>query len=736
MSGMQPKRVSAPKRPRFLWRGLLIVLPALAMAGFGFVSLRQDRLLARHQAAEEADKLALELIELILPAALRLDIGLPALARPQDDPIMAARQDGLIVALLDDTGDLVHPPPFRWPIPEPLEFDMLSAEQLDRWETARRELFRGDDRSVAQAHFEDLLTEVLPVRFEALARFHLFELALRNAASGGLEQLGWLRGLNPSVRSESGLPLRLLTEWRWLRSIDPDVAAELVLDETLSWVCAAVVSEPSPISQPILQRLREIDSEIWQVRTTRTWLPLWAAHQEARRFFELLNDVEVGSKSPTESSPTGWIDFEDSERLVLSQSVEGGAWWVAWPEDGLRARVRRILDVMSLPAYLGCEVKVGGRTITAPAETASALATVSDRLDSVGGVELAATVWLADPDLLYARQRKRTWWFGSLIAISATSVLCGVVAAWRGFRDQQRASDMKSNFVSSVSHEMRAPIASVRLMAEELVDRGGGDAVKAGEYHGYILQECRRLSALIENVLDFSRHEQGRKEYRLEPTDLVPVVDETIQVMRSYAAERKVTLECQVTGAPFEINVDAAAIQQVLVNLIDNAIKHSPPGASVRVEMHYPQDGRGCMGKGTPSPQPSPPEGAREDDPSPQPSPPEGAREDDPSPQPSPPEGAREDDPSTQTQSATHGWVQLSVRDAGPGIPIEEQRRIFERFYRCGTELRRETQGIGLGLAIVSYIVEAHGGNVRVDSHVGHGSRFVVELPPTQGKVS
>ena len=160
-----------------------------------------------------------------------------------------------------------------------------------------------------------------------------------------------------------------------------------------------------------------------------------------------------------------------------------------------------------------------------------------------GGPELTAAIWLANPELLYARQRKRTWWFGSLIAVSVVSVLGGAVAAWRGFRDQQRLGELKSNFVSSVSHEMRAPIASVRLMAEELVDRGPSDPAKAGEYHGYILQECRRLSALIENVLDFSRHEQGRKQYRFEPADLGRVVDETIHVMRSYAADRKVTLE-------------------------------------------------------------------------------------------------------------------------------------------------------------------------------------------------
>jgi signal transduction histidine kinase len=673
MSGLQSARVSAPKRPRFLWRGLLIVLPALVMAGFGLVSLRQDRLLARHQASEEAGKIAAELVELILPAALRLDLGLPTSTRPQDDPVLAARQDELIVALLDDAGVLVHPPPFRWPTPDPLELDSLPGDQRSRWEQARRALFQGDDPLGAEAAFEVLVGEGLPARIEALARLHLFDLALRGGqANRGLEQLERLRRLDSALRSESGLPLRLLAEWRWLRSVGPDAIGGA--DGPLNWLFERVVFEPGPISETILQYLREIDSEIWQVRTARTWLQLWDAHQESRRFAEVLNHVKVGSTTVTFSSPTGWVEFENGERFVLSQPVEGGGWWVAWPEDSLSARVRRILDVMSLPAYLGCEIRIGGRTITTSAEMESVLATVSGSADRPGVTELAATIWLADPDLLYARQRKRTWWFGSLIAVSAASVLCGAVAAWRGFRDQQRASEMKSNFVSSVSHEMRAPIASVRLMAEELVDRGSSDPGKAGEYHGYILQECRRLSALIENVLDFSRHEQGRKEYQFEPTDLVPVVDETIRVMRSYAAERNVSIERQVTGAPVEADVDAAAIQQVLVNLIDNAIKHSPPGAKVQVTV------RG------------------------------------------------------QSAGARDGWLELSVRDHGPGIPIEEQRLIFERFYRRGTELRRETQGIGLGLAIVRYIVEAHGGTVRVEGRLGQGSRFIVELPLKRGK--
>jgi signal transduction histidine kinase len=697
MSGMQSARGTAPKRPRFLWRGLLIVLPALVMAGFGLVSLRQDRLLARHQAADEAGKLATELVAFVLPTALRLDVALPVTTRPQDDPVLAAWREGLLIALLDDAGVLVHPPPFRWPTPNPLELDTLPDDQRGRWEQACRALFQADDPLGAEVEFEALVGEGLPARFEALARFHLFDLALRGGqADRGLEQFERLRRLDSAFRSESGLPLRLLAEWRWLRSIGPDAIGGV--DGPLDWLCARVVFEPGPISETILQYLREFDLEMWQVR--RTWLHLWDAHEEARRFAEVLHPIEVGSTTGTNSSSTGWIEFENGERFVQPQPIEGGAWWVAWPEDSLTARVRQILDVMSLPAYLGCEIRIGGRTVTASAEMESVLATMSSSASRPGVTEFAATIWLADPDRLYARQRKRTWWFGSLIAVSAASVLCGAVAAWRGFRDQQRASEMKSNFVSSVSHEMRAPIASVRLMAEELVDRGVTDPGKAGEYHGYILQECRRLSALIENVLDFSRHEQGRKEYQFEPTDLVPVVDETIRVMRSYAAERNVSIERQVTGASVEAEVDAAAIQQVLVNLIDNAIKHSPPGAKVQVAVTCPHQGVGdCWGNGTPSPQPSPPVGAR-----------------------------------GQSAGARDGWLELSVRDHGPGIPIEEQRLIFERFYRRGTELRRETQGIGLGLAIVRHIAEAHGGTVRVESRSGQGSRFIVELPLKQGK--
>ena len=193
---------------------------------------------------------------------------------------------------------------------------------------------------------------------------------------------------------------------------------------------------------------------------------------------------------------------------------------------------------------------------------------------------------LTDRNLLYAKQRQLQFIFGALIAVSALAALIGFIAAYRAFRLQQQLGEMKSNFVSSVSHELRAPIASVRLMAENLEGGKIPEPAKQNEYFRFIVQECRRLSSLIENVLDFSRIEQGRKQYEFEPTDLAALTATTVKFMEPYAAEKGVKLEISNSQQPttnIELNVDGRAIQQALVNLIDNAIKHSPKGETVTV---------------------------------------------------------------------------------------------------------------------------------------------------------
>jgi signal transduction histidine kinase len=286
--------------------------------------------------------------------------------------------------------------------------------------------------------------------------------------------------------------------------------------------------------------------------------------------------------------------------------------------------------------------------------------------------EFTLQIRLTDRNLLYARQRQLQYIFGTLIGVSAAAALVGLIAAYRAFRRQQELSELKSNFVSSVSHELRAPIASVRLMAENLESGKIPGPAKQQEYYQFIVQECRRLSSLIENVLDFSRIEQGRKQYELEPTDLAALVRTTVKLMEPYALEKAVHMRLEPDGQPadtkMEATVDGRAIQQALVNLVDNAIKHSAAGQTVSVAL------------------------------------------------------VRREPPFAPS-------IQVSVTDQGPGIPAAEQEKIFERFYRRGSELRRETQGIGIGLSLVRHIMEAHGGRVTVQSEPGGGSRFTLEIP-------
>jgi signal transduction histidine kinase len=265
---------------------------------------------------------------------------------------------------------------------------------------------------------------------------------------------------------------------------------------------------------------------------------------------------------------------------------------------------------------------------------------------------------------------------------AALAALVGLYGAWRSFQRQIELNQLQSNFVSSVSHELRSPIASVRLLAESL-DRGKvSEPGRQREYFALIVRECQRLSSLITNALDFSRMDQGRQSFEFEPADVAALMRHAVQLLEPVAEDRQVTLRCHWPD-PFPPadgaypRIDAKALQQALVNLIDNAIKHSPAGQSVTVGLDWPVS-------------------------------------------------------KTSAASSSNlppGWFAFWVEDHGPGIPLEDHQRIFEPFYRRGSELRRETQGVGIGLSIVKHVADAHQGRVRVESEPGHGSKFIVELP-------
>jgi signal transduction histidine kinase len=586
--------------------------------------------------------------------------------------LITSRQSDLPTFTISATGSVVFPSEYvRTPAPRLLEGDELSNDQQVRWRAIRNATSEGT------GSWQAFLGLNPPSNYAAVAHYaiglHLLETDQPGSAA---DHLLAVARQYPEAAGETGLPLQPLAEFKLLTLTARGIKSGIGMED----FCSNVVHRPTLLTPYLLGAARELTEEPADRQVGERWLKLWAVHEMARRIGEALWERSsaadplpllswVTSAPPgagLSSSPYRWL-------VVQTQEEEGARRFICCEASDLDRQISAAVPgAFRIPAYFAVKVAVAGQEFpgitgqaaSSPASEARVMATSIRREGTLEA--LRVTVFLADRNALFKRQRIRSFWFGSLIVAAAVAALIGVVGTWRAYAKQRRLNELKSNFVSSVSHELRAPIASVRLMAESL-DRGKiTDPAKQRDYFRFISQECRRLSALIENVLDFARIEQGRKQYEFEAADLGALVRNTITLMEPCAAEREVRLALQLpTTAPdgLPVTVDAKALQQALVNLVDNAIKHSAPGSVVTLG----------LAKGDP--------------------------------------------------------LCLWVEDHGPGIPAEDHARIFERFYRRGSELRRETQGVGIGLSIVKHIVEAHRGRIHVRSAVGQGSRFTIELP-------
>lgn len=393
----------------------------------------------------------------------------------------------------------------------------------------------------------------------------------------------------------------------------------------------------------------------------------WQAAEERRQKIRYMMQDFVPRLRGAGSAAT-ILYWDDSPRPGLALCAPDAR---GWRITRLRLEPLRQALHADLPDYMGAWLNVAGQRWMIRGGWGSKFPSLGYAKGnfSLDGVNypFLLVLDLANPDLLsvpYHRRLVMMQWF---ILLAVAAALVGLWRLWQTYRDQTRLNEMKSNLVSSVSHELRAPIAAVRLMAESLESGRVDGAEKQKDYYRLIVRECSRLSSLVENVLDFSRIDQGRKEYHFEPVDAPALLRHTVMLMEPGAAERGVRLRLVDPPAEFESLQpawDAEAVEQSMVNLIDNAVKHSPSGEEVRVDVELLPE-----------------------------------------------------------------MVRLWVIDQGPGIPADEHKKIFDLFYRYGPELRRETEGTGIGLSIVKHVAEAHGGRVIVESAVGQGSRFGLELP-------
>ncbi len=254
------------------------------------------------------------------------------------------------------------------------------------------------------------------------------------------------------------------------------------------------------------------------------------------------------------------------------------------------------------------------------------------------------------------------------LTVAMMLILAGaIVVSLRAASRELRLSQMKTDFVSNVSHELRTPLASIRVFAELMRSGRVRDLEKVYEYGALIESESRRLSRLVENILDFSRIESGRKVYNFERLAAFDVVSDAVTAFVPHAEQAgfEVRFDRPPEMLP-PIRVDSSAMSQAILNLLDNALKYSAESRHIEVDLYREREGIG-----------------------------------------------------------------ISVTDHGIGIPVEEQKNIFNRFHRVSSSLVHDVKGSGLGLALVKHVVEAHGGSVEVVSRVGSGSTFTIHLPTT-----
>jgi signal transduction histidine kinase len=258
-------------------------------------------------------------------------------------------------------------------------------------------------------------------------------------------------------------------------------------------------------------------------------------------------------------------------------------------------------------------------------------------------------------------------WIGFLaIAVVAVSSLI----AGQALRRQWRIARLKIDLVAAVSHELKTPISSVRLLVDSLLEEDRPDAAKTREYLELIARENLRLSRVIDNFLTFSRLERNRQKFDFEAARPDRIVRDALEAAeeRLGAVAPTVMNQCHLEvnvaeGLP-PVRADEDALVTVLLNLLDNAWKYTPGEKRIALRAYR-----------------------------------------------------------------AHGRVVFAVEDNGIGIAPREHRKIFRRFYQVDRRLARETGGCGLGLSIVEFIVRAHGGSIDVKSQPGRGSTFSVAIP-------
>ncbi|MFC5467810.1 ATP-binding protein [Cohnella suwonensis] len=262
-------------------------------------------------------------------------------------------------------------------------------------------------------------------------------------------------------------------------------------------------------------------------------------------------------------------------------------------------------------------------------------------------------------------------WSVVMTPLASTDSVRGAVAVLRDVTEEFRVDKMRKDFVANVSHEIRTPLSMVQGYSEALMDDIAATPEERNELVQVIHDESLRMGRLVKDLLDLARMEAGYLDMNLQPLDVNGLLSRVYRKFSAIAKERHITFT-RTPESP-ELHLDAAdgdRLEQVLTNLMDNALRHTPAEASIALAARRIEDAAG-------------------------------------------------------------GVLELKVIDQGQGIPREDLPYIFERFYKADKARKRETSGggTGLGLAIVKNLIVSHGGEISATSAPGEGTTFTILLP-------
>ena len=244
----------------------------------------------------------------------------------------------------------------------------------------------------------------------------------------------------------------------------------------------------------------------------------------------------------------------------------------------------------------------------------------------------------------------------------------GLVLVVDDVTELRRLEHVRTEFIANVSHELRTPLTAIQGYLETLLGGALDEREHARRFVEIAFRHTERLGRLLNDLTDLSNIELGKVSLRLAPTPLRPVVDSVLELVAAKARDGQVTLQADVSET-IGVQADHDRLVQILINLVDNAVKYTPAGGTVTVRARPTAEGR----------------------------------------------------------------IEIGVSDTGVGIPRADLPRITERFYRVDKARSRELGGTGLGLAIVRHLVLAHAGDLTIDSEEGRGTTVRVLLPPSGG---